>query len=210
MAKYYDDFRGVDNLVYAKVTADDAESYTTGAVQDLIPVAEISKSTEASSASKYYDNIPAIVINSEGADEITITGAAIPLNVLADITGKAIDAASGALIDGPGVPPYVAIGYKYGLTDGSEVVYWRLKGKFNLPEAASATEDDGTDSSGQELTYTGVNTNHKFESTGKTAKGVVMDSRFSTFTDSAVFAQVVTPDNLSTVGVTAKTATQGE
>lgn len=210
MTKYYDDYRGVDNLVYAHVTADDADNYTTGAVQDLIPVAEISKSTEASSASKYYDNIPAIVINSEGADEITITGAAIPLNVLADITGKTIDAASGALIDGPGVPPYVAIGYKYGLTDGSEVVYWRLKGKFNLPEATSATEDDGTDSNGQELTYTGVNTNHKFTSTGKTAKGVVLDSRFSNFTDTAVFGQVVTPDNLTTVGVTAKTATQGE
>lgn len=207
MAKYYDDFRGVDNLVYALVTKDDADGYTTGAVQDLIPVAEISKSTEASSASKYYDNIPALVINSEGADEISITGAAIPLNVLAAITGKNIDTASGALIDGPGVPPYVAIGYKYGLTDGSEVVYWRLKGKFNLPETTSATEDDGTDSNGQELTYTGVNTNHKFESTGKTAKGVVMDSRFSTFTDAAVFAQVVTPDNLETVGVTAKTAT---
>ena len=130
MAKYYDDFRGVDNLVYALVTKDDDTEYTTGAVQDLIPVAEISKSTEASSASKYYDNIPAIVINSEGSDEISITGAAIPLPVLAAITGKQIDAASGAFIDGPAVPPYVAIGYKYGLTDGSEVVYWRLKGKF--------------------------------------------------------------------------------
>ena len=202
--KYYDDFRGVDNLVYAIVTKDDADGYTTGEVQDLIPVAEISKSTEASSASKYYDNIPALVINSEGSDEISITGAAIPLPRLAAITGKQIDAASGAFIDGPAVPPYVAIGYKYGLTDGSEVVYWRLKGKFSLPEDSSATEDDGTDSSGQELTYTGVNTNYKFTATGKTAKGVVCDSRFSTFTDTAVFAQVCTPDNLATVGVVAK------
>lgn len=206
MAKYYDDFRGVDNLVYALVTADNADSYTTGAVKDLIPVAEISKSTEASSASKYYDNIPAIVINSEGADEITITGAAIPLDVLAEITGKTLDAASGAFIDGPGVPPYVAIGYKYGLTSGDTVVYWRLKGKFTLPEVTSATEDDGTDSNGQELTYTGVNTNHKFTLTSKTAKGVVCDSRFSTFDVEDVLATVCTPDNLTTVGVTAKSA----
>lgn len=202
--KYYDDFRGVDNLVYAIVTKDDADGYTTGEVKDLIPVAEISKSTEASSASKYYDNIPAIVINSEGSDEISITGAAIPLPVLAAITGKQIDAASGAFIDGPAVPPYVAIGYMYGLTDGSTVVYWRLKGKFTLPDDSSATEDDGTDSSGQELTYTGVNTNHKFTATGKTAKGVVCDSRFSTFDVDDVFAQVCTPDNLATVGVVAK------
>lgn len=204
MAKYYDDFRGVDNLVFAIVTKDDADGYATGDVQDLIPVAEISKSTEASSASKYYDNIPAIVINSEGSDEIKITGAAIPLPTLAAITGKQIDAASGAFIDGPAVPPYVAIGYMYGLTDGSTVIYWRLKGKFTLPDDSSATEDDGTDSSGQELTYTGVNTNHKFTATGKTAKGVVCDSRFSTFDVDDVFAQVCTPDNLATVGVVAK------
>lgn len=203
--KYYDDFRGVDNLVYAIVTKDDADGYTTGEVNDLIPVAEISKSTEASSASKYYDNIPAIVINSEGSDEISITGAAIPLPVLAAITGKQIDAASGAFIDGPAVPPYVAIGYMYGLTDGSTVIYWRLKGKFTLPDDSSATEDDGTDSSGQELTYTGVNTNYKFTATGKTAKGVVCDSRFSNFDVAEVFKQVCTPDNLATVGVTAKT-----
>lgn len=204
MAKYYDDFRGVDNLVYALITKDDADGYTTGTVQDLIPVAEISKSTEASSASKYYDNIPALVINSEGADEISITGAGIPLDVLAAITGKEIDATSGAFIDGPGVPPYVAIGYKYGLTSGDTVIYWRLKGKFSIPDVSSATMDDGTDSNGQELTYTGVNTSHKFTSTGKTAKGVVIDSRFSDFTESNVFAQVVTPDNLDTAGVTAK------
>jgi phi13 family phage major tail protein len=190
--------------VYAIVTKDDADEYTTGTVNDLIPVAEISKSTEASSASKYYDNIPAIVINSEGSDEISITGAAIPLPTLAAITGKQIDAASGAFIDGPAVPPYVAIGYMYGLTDGSTVVYWRLKGKFTLPDDSSATEDDGTDSSGQELTYTGVNTNHKFTATGKTAKGVICDSRFSTFDVDDVFAQVCTPDNLATVGVVAK------
>lgn len=206
MTKYYDDFRGVDSLVYAHVTADDADSYTTGDVKDLIPVAEISKSTEASSASKYYDNIPALVINSEGADEITITGAAIPLDVLADITGKTLDATSGAFIDGPAVPPYLAIGYRYFLTSGDEIIYWRLKGKFSLPEATSATMDDGTDSNGQELTFTGVNTNHKFDLTNDTAKGVVIDERLSDFTSETVLGTVATPDNLSTLGVTAKAA----
>lgn len=202
MAKYYDDFRGVSNLVGALVTQDDSEGYTTGDVFDLIPVAEISKSTEASSASKYYDNIPALVINSEGSDEISITGAAIPLDVLAKITGKQIDATSGAFIDGPAIPPYMAIGYQYELTSGDTVVYWRLKGKFTIPEESSATQDDGTDSSGQELTYTGVNTNHKFTKTGKTAKGIVADSRFSTFDAATVLATVATPDALT--GITKK------
>jgi phi13 family phage major tail protein len=202
MTKYYDDFRGVDNLVYALVTKDDSDGYTTGQVKDLIPVAEISKSTESSSATKYYDNIPALVINSEGADEISITGAAIPLPVLAEITGKQIDTTSGAFIDAPAVPPYLAIGYRYDLTDGSTVVYWRLKGKFGIPDESSASRDDGTDSSGQELTFTGVATNHKFTSTGASAKGVVCDSRFSTFDAATALSEVLTPDNLD--GITAK------
>lgn len=202
MTKYYDDFRGVSNLVGALVTKDDGEGYTAGEVFDLIPVAEISKSTEASSASKYYDNIPALVINSEGADEISITGAAIPLDTLAKITGKTIDETSGAFIDGPAVPPYMAIGYQYELTSGDVVVYWRLKGKFTIPDESSATQDDGTDSSGQELTYTGVNTNYMFTKTGKTAKGIVADSRFSTFDADTVLATVHTPDALT--GITAK------
>lgn len=202
MTKYYDDFRGVSNLVGALVTQDDAEGYTTGDVFDLIPVAEISKSTEASSANKYYDNIPAIVINSEGGDEVSITGAAIPLDILAKITGKTIDETSGAFLDGPAVPPYMAIGYQYNLTSGDTVVYWRLKGKFTLPEETSATEDDGTDSNGQELTFNGVVTNHKFTKTGKGAKGIAVDSRFSTFDPATVLATVLTPDNLT--GVTKK------
>lgn len=205
MAKYYDDFRGVESLVYAHVTKDDTEDYSVDQVKDLIPVAEISKSTEASSSTKYYDNMPALVINSEGADEISITGAAIPLPVLADITGKQIDAESGALIDAPAVAPYLAIGYRYQLTDGSNVVYWRLKGKFGIPEEASSTQDDGTDSSGQELTFTGIATSHAFTKTGATAKGIIADQRFSTFDPVAALAQVLTPDNVST-HVTAKPA----
>ena len=39
------EYRGVEGLVYAEVTADTAENYTTGTVKDLAGVATISKST---------------------------------------------------------------------------------------------------------------------------------------------------------------------
>ena len=68
MAKYFK-HRGVEGLVYARVTKDDAEAYETGEVKPLAPVARIGKTVETSSNTEYYDNIPMFVINAEGPDE---------------------------------------------------------------------------------------------------------------------------------------------
>ena len=50
-------FRGVEGLVYAEVTEDSEENYTTGEVKSLAGVAEIGKSTATDSSAKYYDII---------------------------------------------------------------------------------------------------------------------------------------------------------
>ena len=95
------EFRGCDNLVVATVTADDAQNpYTAGAVTVLAPVAEISKTVESSSETHYYDNTGMIIIRSEGSDEVTLTVPALPLSMLAMLTGKTIDPTTGAFIDG--------------------------------------------------------------------------------------------------------------
>lgn len=54
------------------------------------------------------------------------------------------------------------IGYRTKTTDGTEILVWRLKGTFKIPDSDHATEDDGTDANGQEITYTGISTTHKF------------------------------------------------
>ena len=114
------EFRGCDSLVIAEVTADSKnETYTTGPVQVLAPVAEIAKTVESSSETHYYDNTGMIIIQSEGSDTITLTVPALPLDMLAFVTGKAIDTTTGAFIDGPAVERYFAIGYRLRLTDGS-------------------------------------------------------------------------------------------
>ena len=77
---------------------------------------------------------------------------------------------------------------------------WRLKGQFNIPDSTHATENDGTDGSGQEVVYTGINTTHKFTKYGKSAKAVnvVADSKkvqgLVTF-----FETVQTPDTVKAV-----------
>ena len=198
MPKTYFEYRGVSNAVYAEITADTAADFTTGAVKDLTGVSEIGKTTDSANESHYYDNLPAIVIDSVGSDEIKINTSGIPLDVLADITGQYYDQTTGMLVEQESTPKYFAFGYITDKTDGTKVLVWRLKGKFSMPGTTSATKDDGTDANGQELTYTGISTVHKFTKTGKPARAINIDTSVNqTITEENFFATVNTPDTIS-------------
>lgn len=196
MPKIYE-YRGVEGLVYAEVTADTKETFSTGTVNDLAGVAEISKSTDSSNEAHYYDNIAAIVVSSTGSDEITVSASAIPLDVLAEITGQYYDSATGMFVEKERDPKYFALGYKTKDTNGNDYYVWRLKGTFNIPDQTNATEDDGTDANGQELTYTGISTVHKFTKlTNKPAKAVTVDTSVNPVDESTFFGTVQTPDSV--------------
>ena len=199
MPKKYFEYRGVDNAVYAEVTQDDSSGFATGTVKDLTGVSEISRSTESSSEVHCYDNIPAIVITSTGADEVAINGSGIPLDVLAEITGQYYDSSTGMFVEQERSEKYFAFGYITDKTDGTKVLVWRLKGTFTIPDHTSATKNEGTDANGQELTYTGIATTHKFTKTGKNAKAINIDTSDNptNITESAFFASVQTPDTIS-------------
>ncbi len=202
--------RGASDLVYALITKDDSTEYTTGEVKHLIPLATITKTTEASSEAHYYDNIPAVNINSEGADEISITGALIDLKTLAEITGKSYDPSTGVFSDVGATPPYVALGYKSQNTDLSEYYAWRLKGTFSIPDETANTKDDGTEGVGTELTYTGIYTTHVFTK-GKAivgegdtvtyepapSKAIKVDVSEDKIDASTFFEEVMTPDTIT-------------
>lgn len=201
MAQYVDEFRGTDNLVYAEVTADDnltgdGHGYVTGTVKVLAPVAEISKTVETASDTKYYDNKPALTINAEGADTITLTVPALDLATLADVTGKTYDSTTGAFMDGERTPKYFALGYRLRLTDGTYRYVWRYKGSFGIPDETSQTENASTDSNNQQLTYTGIQTMHKFTKTGTSEKALVVDQRDGLADLTGFFATVTTCDTL--------------
>ena len=190
------EFRGVDNLVYAEVTKDDNETeggYVTGAVKPLSPVAEIGRTTESSSETKYYDNKPMIVVNSTGSDEITITCAPLQLETLADITGQTFASTKGRMIEGARSTKYFAIGYRTKGTDGGYRYVWRYKGTFAIPEETYATENDGTDTNNTELTFTGISTTHTFTN-GGSVKAMVVDTRYDGADVSTFFETVTTPD----------------
>ena len=198
------EFRGCKNLVYAEVTKDDNETtggYVTGTVKVLAPVAEISKTVETSSEAKYYDNKAAIVINSEGADTVTLTIAIPDDATLADITGPTYDATKKIFIDSQRVQKYFAVGYILGEKgEGDDERYvWRYKGTFNIPDETSATENDGTDSNNMSLEFTGIYTNYIFtngKGTGQAgaAKAAFIRESANVTTAEKWFEKVSTPD----------------
>ena len=203
------EFRGVDNLYIARITADTDTEYTCETPIPLAPVAEIGKTTEASSEAHYYDNKAMIVVNSESADKISITMAPPELEKLTLIIGKSFDKDTGMLVDGERKNDYFALLYRTKGTDGQYRYVSRLKGTFSIPEESHATENDGTDTTNSSIEYTGIYTTHEFTK-GKfvngtwekgSAKGVVVDTRYGLADVSNFFDEVQTPDT-----VKAKTA----
>ena len=199
------EFRGCKNLVIAEVLEDNAAGYVTGEVMPLAPVAEISKSVETSSEAHYYDNIAAIVINSEGADTVAFTIAVPNDETYALITGRTYDERKHMFIESPRAQKYFAVGYTLGeVGEGEDERYvWRLKGTFNIPEETSATVNDGTDANNLSLEFTGVYTTHVFSNgkgTGNAATAKALFVRHSSNPYGSAenfFAHVVTPDTVA-------------
>lgn len=197
MPKIYE-YRGVSGLVAAEILEDSAANYTTGEVFEIAGVSQIQKETDSQEASHYYDNIAAIVISSTGADTITVDASAIPLDVLAKITGQTYDSAKGLYVEHERKSKYFALGYKTKTTDGTEIYVWRNKGKFGLPGETNITENDGTDANGQQLVYTGVSTVHKFTEIGNIpAKSTIVDTSINPIAESDFFGTVQTPDSIN-------------
>lgn len=194
------DYRGIRGLVAAKMLTDDADGVTYSEVRPLCGTSTLSKTTETSSATKFYDNIPAIITRGVGADEVAIDGSAISEENQAWMMGEYYDEATDMYVEGEPVTDYYAIGYITKKTDGSERFIWRLKGTFGYPESEHNTEDDGTDSTGNSIVYTGINTTHKFAKTGKTAKAVNVGA--AKYDEAKFFAQVLTPDTVATAAKT--------
>jgi phi13 family phage major tail protein len=205
------EFRGVEDLYFAHVIEDSEEKFTTTTPKRLAYVATIAKEVETSSETHFYDNKGMIVIAAKGAETFTLTVAPPALGILAEITGQAFDVTRGMLIEGAVTPRQFAIGYKAKGTDGFWRFVWKYKGMFSIPSEEVNTESDSIDTTNTELTFTAVNTIHKFTyrddveaatsgsgvSYTESVSGIVVDERYERAGNlDEWFTKVMTPEDV--------------
>ena len=191
----YREFRGVEGLVVAKILTDTTEAFEADTPREFAGVRNIEKTKETASETKYYDNIPAIVLTSEGPDEIKMVCSVVDLEQDAYLEGKIYDETTGTFIDGDTEQNYYAIGYKTKDTKGNYRCVWRYKGTLSKGAETHITEDNGTESNGVEWTFTGIKTTHKFTKGGN-CKGIVVDESKGLADLTGFFETVTTPDAL--------------
>ena len=199
------EFRGVDKCYIAEVIVDDTENYKCG-IPIKLDVQEVGKATDSSSETHYYNNKAVIVINSEGADTVTLIAAPPDLKTYAKITGKSFDETTGMMVEGPKKEKYYALMYRTKGTDGYYRYVVRNKGTFNIPEESVKTEDNGTETTNTTFTYTGIFTEHEFkkgvlneDGTWEKAavKGIVLDERYAKADLKNIFDNVPTSDTVT-------------
>ena len=209
MSLKFQEYRGVSNIVIAELTETDNGDGTVtakyGAVEKLSGVQSIGGEVNEAAETHYYDNMPAVVVDSEGEDTYALVVSVPAKKTRAKIEGTTYDETTGALIGTKKVKKYFALGFIAELTDGTKEYNWIYKGKFTGGAKKHNTKDGGTDATNMEYTYTSIHTSQTFE---KCKNGpckylsVEDDGRVDL---TKFFTQVTTPDTLK-----AKTETETE
>ena len=186
----YQEYRGVSGLVIAEVEKDDTTEYTAKAWQELSGVQSVSLSKNESSESHFYDNAARIVIDAEGADEVTLVVSILANKTRALIDGVEHDENSDMIINTPKQRKYFALGYIGEKTDGTREFNIFYKGKFSGGAETYNTKDDGTEATNVEYTFTAVHTTYKIYG-NKTVKSIKVPEK-GKVTEAAIFGTSTT------------------
>lgn len=218
MAVKISEYRGVKSLYAAKVTEvtevvngveETKEQY--GVPFQLAGVQEIANELSESSETHYYDNVGAIVVDSEGDDTYTLTVSIPSLKTRSIIEGTYYDEKTGALIGTPKFRDYYAIAFIGNKLNGEDEYVWVLKGKFSGGGATHSTMDDGTDATNIQYTFTSIHTSQVFDQipdadgNGQTLKSYTVEAGGKVDV-SKWFNQVVTPETVEDILVPAVSA----
>lgn len=198
MALKFEEYRGIENLVIAELNEELQEDGTVietyGDVQPLSGVQQVSGEVNEATETHYYDNMSAIVVDSEGDDSYTLVVSIPSKKTRALIEGTTYDEATGALIGSKKIKKYFALGFIANKLNGEDEYNWIYKGKFTGGNKTHDTKTDGTDATNMEYTYTSIHSATKYKKGGNCKYlSVDNDGRadLSTF-----FEQVTTPDTL--------------
>lgn len=191
---------GVDNVVYAIVSLDDATGYTVGTPQSLVPAMELKGTPSTSSETQYADNGAFDQLSAEGDTEMELTAPNIPESVLAELLGATFDTATGRVFDNadPSQAPYFALGYRFKKTNGHYRYRWYLKCRAEKPSEEAVSQSNAINLKTQVLKIKALKTIYKFDLLGDASlmdgvKRVHGDDDTTNFSSTNWFAAVQTP-----------------
>ncbi|MDY5929303.1 MAG: major tail protein [Candidatus Onthovivens sp.] len=198
----YNEYRGVRGLVIAEIETDNG-TYKAKPWQKLSGAQSVALSTTESSETHYYDNLPGIVVNSEGADEITLTISVLDLKTRALVEGRTYDQGADMLVKTPKKPKLFALGFIGEKTNGVEEFNILYKGSFTGGNTTHNTKDDGTEGTNVEYTFTAIYTTSNIAN-GEPAKSVIVskgdkvteEKVFGTFTEDVSSVAPLTPTEI--------------
>ena len=199
----YNEYRGIRGLCVAEVTAD-AGTYTVDKWHRLAGAQSVALSGSESNEAHYYDNIPAIVVSSEGADEVTLTVSVLDNKTRAFLEGRTYIENADMFVKTPKVNKIFALGFIGKKTDGTEEFNILYKGRFSGGGETHNTEDDGTEGTNVEYTYTAIYTTTGIAS-GKPCKSIkvkpttkITEAKvFGEFTEDVSDVSPLTPDAIA-------------
>jgi phi13 family phage major tail protein len=187
---------GLDSLYVAAITKDDSTGFTAGTPVYLAPAADASLAPNASQDVLYADDQPWDVLMAEAETKVSLSVTNISMALLAAMTGRVFDVASGQLWDNAGgSPAYYALGFRSLKSNGKYRYYWFLKGTFEMPPEDFTTKGAKPDPKMVKLAFTAIKTIYKFTlgSITDSVKRVMGDEDTLNFSATGWFTQVVTP-----------------
>lgn len=202
----YIEYRGVRGLALAEIEKDE-DTYTPKTWEELAGVQAVVVTKNESSESHYYDNAARIVIDAEGADEVTLTVSALANKTRAKVEGVEYDETHDMIIDTPKKKKYFALGFIGEKTDGTEEFCILYKGKFTGGTITRNTKTDGTEANNVEYTFTAIHTTAKIYTVGavkQSAKSITVPAStkvteaavFGTFASGVSTVKPLTPDEI--------------
>lgn len=137
---------GVRDLVFCKLTTDDANGATyEAAVKSAPGVIEIVMTAQVTNDQLGADDNPLYeILNSKDGYEVSITQAALGSDMSSFLLGTEIDTKGVEIESSDDEAPYVACGFKTARSDGSDDYVWLYKGRFAQGDQTFHTKEKGT------------------------------------------------------------------